>query len=348
MNYNGLQVNYQRLFHHGFAYQIYYVFAKDLRVAGNAQNCGGAALGCTVDPYASYPGAEGTAATMTSPYGTIGATRVAPHPSSNWPVWEDYHALNYFELYAPDTEFPYHHIQFNGIYDLPIGRGKWLLGNANRFLNELVGGYQIAGQGSVVSQTFQGPTGNFGAVSPIKVYKHKYPIVDCSSGVCYKEFMWDNGYLAPTKTQGVAGSVCTTNCITGLPADYVPAVTPIDNTPGTTYFGNNEVQIQAPGLNSGALTNIAYDAGPLGAGRYAHTFLNGPINWEADASIFKVFPIKESLNLRVDMDAFNVFNNQGFNNPSTTTGEEEVQPGVGVATSYNTPRQIQITARLTF
>jgi Carboxypeptidase regulatory-like domain len=347
MNYNALQVNYQRLFHHGFAYQIYYVFSKDLR-AGGSVNGNTSTLGSTTDPYADFPGAEGTVATMTSPYGTIGAAHVAPPPPSNVALWQNYHALNHFELYSLDNETPIHHIQFNGIYDLPVGRGKWLLGNANRFLNELVGGFQIAGDGSVVSQVFQGPTAHWGAESPIKVYKHKYPIVDCSSGVCYKEFLWDNGYLSPEVTTGVAGSVCTTNCITGLPADYVPDQAPIDNTPGTTYFGDDEVQIQAPTLNSGALTNVAYDAGPLGTHYGAHTFLNGPMNWEADASIFKVFPIKEGINLRVDMDAFNVFNHQGYNNPNTTTGEEEVEPGVGVASSYNTPRQIQITARLTF
>jgi hypothetical protein len=37
-NSNALQVNYQRLFHHGFAYQIYYVFSKDLRAGGDTQN----------------------------------------------------------------------------------------------------------------------------------------------------------------------------------------------------------------------------------------------------------------------------------------------------------------------
>jgi hypothetical protein len=286
-------------------------------------------------------------ATMTSPYGMIGAARIAPPPPANVPLWEDYHSLNHYELYSLDNEIPIHHIQFNGIYDLPVGRGKWLLGNANRFLNELVGGFQIAGQGRVTSQAFQGPTAHWGAVSPIKVYKHKYPIVDCSSGVCYKEFLWNNGYISPKYLPAPLGD-CTSDCITGVPSSYVPDQAPIDNTPGTTYFGEDEVQITAPGLNNGKPEDIAYDAGPQGAHYGAHTFLNGPFNWEADASIFKVFPIKESVNLRIDMDAFNVFNHQGYNNPNTTSGEEQVEPGVGVASSANTPRQIQLTARITF
>ena len=347
MNDNALQVNYQRLFHHGFAYQIYYVFGKDLRAGGSVAGDLDT-IGSSTANYADYPGAEGTVATMTSPYGTIGRSWVAPPPPSNVPIWANYHALNHYELYGLDNGIPIHHIQFNGILDLPIGRGKWLLGNVNRFVNELIGGYEIAGQGSVVSQVFLGPTTYWGAEAPIHVYKHKYPIVDCSSGVCYKEYLWYNGYLSPEVTTGVAGSVCTANCITGLPADYVPAQTPIDNTPGTTYFGDDEVQITAPNLNKGQPTDIAYDAGPTGAPMGSHTFLNGPMNWEADASIFKVFPITEHTSLRVNMDVFNVFNHQGYNNPSTTSGEEEVQPGVGVASSHNAARQIQLTARITF
>jgi hypothetical protein len=54
--------------------------------------------------------------------------------------------------------------------------------------------------------------------------------------------------------------------------------------------------------------------------------------------------VTEKVKLRVDMDAFNV---QGYNNPGAD-GVEQVQPGGGQASSYNTPRQIQLTMRLSF
>jgi hypothetical protein len=346
-NDNALQVNYQRLFHHGFAYQISWVFSKALAAGGDSSpNTNSQAVGGV--PYANYPGALGTVATMTSPYGTLGPLNswTPPPPPAGTPIWANYHALNTWEEYGLDPTIPYHHIEFNGIVDMPFGRGKRFFGNANRFLNEIIGGFQVAGDGNITTQVMGVPT-SFGPVSPLKIYKHKYPIVDCRSGNCYKAYMWFNGYLPPTVTTGVAGSVCTQNCITGLPADYVPLQTPIDNTPGTTYFGKNEVQITAPGINSGKPTDIAYDAGPGGEEYYARQYLNGPVNWNADASIFKVFPITERVNLRVNMDAFNVFNRQGYTNPGAD-GVEEVQPGVGQATSYNTPRQIQLTMRLTF
>lgn len=345
-NYNALQVNYQRIFHSGIAYQVYYVFAKTLRAGGDSVS-GPQGVQVTEDPYANYPGAEGAVATMTSPYGTIGPVLSPPRPPAGVPLWASYHALNKFEMYGQDPTIPYHHIQFNGVVDLPIGRNQRFFGNVNRFVNELIGGYQIVGNGSVVSQAFAAPTSYHGPVSPLQVYKHQHPITDCSSGTCYKEYLWFNGYLSPKVTQGVTGSVCTTNCITGLPASYQPLQAPIDNTPGTTYFGSDEVQITAPNINSGKATDIVYDAGPIATNVYGHTFIDGPFNFEADASIFKTFPIKESVRLRIDMDAFNVFNVQGFNNPGAN-GVEKVQPGVGQATSYNSPRQIAITARLTF
>jgi len=79
--------------------------------------------------------------------------------------------------------------------------------------------------------------------------------------------------------------------------------------------------------------------------------LNGPINWSADASLFKVFPITERTNLRFNLDAFNVFNHQGIANLSgsnTTDGVVIVQAGGVGATSANGPRELQFSLRLTF
>jgi hypothetical protein len=89
-----------------------------------------------------------------------------------------------------------------------------------------------------------------------------------------------------------------------------------------------------------------YSPGPFGANPFSHTILNGPINWTIDASLFKVFPITEKVNLRFNFDAFNALNVQGYSNPNTTDGTEAVAPQV--ASSYNTPRQLQFSMRLTF
>ena len=336
--YNALETSYQRLFHNGVAYQISYNFAKAMRAGGAT---GGTDNSTQIYPYANYPGALGTAATMIPAYGPVFPGIAPPALPAGLPFWADYKAMDRFQQYQLDTNEPIHHIRFTGIVDLPFGRGKRFFSNVNRFVNELIGGFQIAGDGNIVSQTFQLGATNYGATSPIQIYKHSHPITDCRSGVCQKSYLWFNGYLAPTVTQGVAGSTCTSNCVTGLPADYVPEQTPIDNTPGSAYYGDNEVQLSAPGLGSSPIS-VVYDNGPAASNYLAKSAFNGPINYTVDISIFKVFPIKDSVNLRINVDAFNAFNVQGWNNPD---------PGSGVETSlssHNTPRQIQLTARLTF
>ena len=343
-NDNSLQLNYQRLFNHGVAYQVYYVFSRVMAAGGDQQE---SFTGGTLAPYANYPAAMGAVATLTSPYGTMGPRRVPPPaPPTGTPIWQNYHALTRWALYTRDTTIPYHHVQFNGVVDLPFGRGKRFFGNTNRFVDELIGGFELAGNGGVVSRAFGAP-GGFGPVNPIQVYKHKYPIQDCRSGTCYKAYMWFNGYLGSKVVPASAGGTCTKNCVTGLPASYVPAVSPIVTNPNSVYYGTNEVQITAPNLNKGVPTNIAFDAGPQATTYYVNAFINGPWNWHADASLFKVFPITESVALRMNLDAFNVFNIQGYQSPAGN-GVEEVQPGVGQTSSFWSPRQIQLTVRLNF
>ena len=71
-------------------------------------------------------------------------------------------------------------------------------------------------------------------------------------------------------------------------------------------------------------------------------FRQGPKNFQTDISLYKVFSITERVKLRVNVNAFNGFNMQGRVNPNTTNGIQSLQ------TSYWTPRQIQMTRRLSF
>jgi hypothetical protein len=332
-NYNALQVNYQRLFHRGSAYQISYVYAKAMRAGGDV---GGGNADSTVFPDANYPGVLGTQGIVTLPYGTPYAGNTPPPRPAALPAWADWHAMDRFQLYQLDTSTPKLHVKFNGIYDIPIGRGKRFFPKTKRWVNEIIGGFQIAGNGSIVSQVFQPGTGNDGPISPLHVYKKKYKITDCSSGVCRKEFLWWNGYISPLVNANTG--FCTSNCISGIPATYTPFQTPVDNDPTSTNFNTQKVNVQ---LLDGTVANIAYNPGPNAANYTGKTFLNGPINWTADASIFKVFPIREGMLLRVNLDAFNVFNMPGENNPGADGIERYLN-------SHNASRQLQITARFTF
>jgi hypothetical protein len=91
---------------------------------------------------------------------------------------------------------------------------------------------------------------------------------------------------------------------------------------------------------------VGYSPGPYNTNTFSHTVLNGPINYQIDLSVFKVFPITEHTNLRFNMDAFNALNQQGTPDPNTTDGTIQVTPQY--SSSYWTPRQVQFTLRLTF
>jgi hypothetical protein len=349
-NDNALQVNYQRLFHRGIAYQISYVWSKALRFGGNTFRDG------TVYPVANFLGAEPTASGTS--YNTSGITNfiaggtvltpaTPPAAPAGTPLWQQYHALNRFEQYIVDTAVPKHQIQMNGLIDLPFGRGKRFLSGVNRWVDEAVGGWQIAGDGVVISQAFAAADSNWGVTNPIHYNRNSAKVTDCQS-TCQPAKLWFNGFIAPT-----AGAI---GKIGGLPSGYnlnsasSPAYSsPINftGTGGTITGTNNNVTVTGP---NATFYNQGFAPAPNNNGMnpYSRTVLNGPFNYNVDLSVFKVFPITERTTLRLNADAFNALNIQGYNNPNSTTGEILYAPGGIGASSYWTPRQIQLTLRLTF
>lgn len=355
-NDNSLQVNYQRLFRRGIAFQAMYVWSRPFRAGSNSTR---ESLGYS---YASYPGVLGTApGTTYAPFageGPMTMPAAPPPPPAGTPSWAEYHDLLRFEDYKVDPYFAglFHHVTITGLVDLPFGRGKRLLGNSNRLVDEIVGGWQIAGDAQVQSQNFAPLATNWGQASKLVTYKHSVPITDCSSGTCFKRFMWFNGYISPKFLPPANGGICTTNCVTGLPASYQPYMTPINNNPNiAANFGNDNVALSSPTLNAtnkgNPLTvNFAPDSsqGYAGNNPFSHSVLNGPFNYIVDLSLFKVFPINDKVNFRLNVDAFNALNIMGYKIPDTTTGEESVSSGGVDGSSFWAPRQVQLTMRLTF
>jgi hypothetical protein len=308
-NSSAFQFNYQRPFRKGVAYQVFYVFSRAFRVGGN-----------TFRDNTLYPAADF-------------APGVIPQGMDVGTLLEPSREFNRWQNYRLDTDIPQHRITFNGIVDLPFGKGRHFLKHSNRLLDALIGGYQLAFVGTVVSQAFQVASSNWGATSPIKLYKDGAPVTDCRSGVCREAYMWFNGYLPPTVINSANRGV------QGVPADYQPYLAPINNIPGTPNFGNNNVSVR---LNNGQQVTTAYSPAPRGANPYNAMVLQGPKNFQADISLYKEFSITERVRLRFNVDAFNAFNIQGLPNPGTSDGILQLQ------TSYWTPRQIQFTGRLSF
>jgi hypothetical protein len=308
-NNSSLQFNYQRPYRHGFGYQVFYTFSKAFRVGGN-----------TFRDNVLYPAA-------------IYAPNAIPAGINVGTLLEPSREFNRWQNYRPDTAIPMHRVTFNGLVDVPFGKGRRFLKNTNRVVDAIFGGYQVAFVGTVVSQAFQVGTGNFGAYNPIKLYKSSVPVTDCRSGVCRPAYMWFNGYLAPTVVNAA------TRGVQGVPTDYAPYLAPINNTPGTAQFGNNNVAVT---LANGQQVTTGYSPGPSGVFPYNSTVLQGPKNFQADISLYKEFRFTERAKLRLNLDAFNAFNIQGLVSPNSTDGIQSLQ------TSYWTPRQIQLAARFSF
>ncbi len=76
------------------------------------------------------------------------------------------------------------------------------------------------------------------------------------------------------------------------------------------------------------------------AGRPARNNIIGPGFKNADFSLFKNTRIYERLNLRLTVDAFNVFNHPSWGNPNATTGK--------IQSMASSPRLLQFGARLEF
>ncbi len=337
-NDNELQLNYQRLFHNGFSYQIFYVWSKAFRVGGNYFRDGTLYTG---QDYVSSGLGTITPVAGSSPISAAVAPPARPNGIASYAYW---HAMDKYQDYIVDTSVPKHDIQFNGLVELPFGRGKRFLGNANRLVDELVGGFQLAGDGSITSQTFYVGSGNWGPNNPLHVYKHSHKVTDCRSGTCIPAYQWFNGYIPKAN---LPASGCAT-VVNGLPADYVPYSQPIDTNynptstcgkPQDKYYNTNDVQLN---LLDGTTDIQGYNPGPKSVNPWSKTYIPGPFNYNVDLSLFKVFPIKDSMRLRFNMDAFNALNVQGFNNPDSTSGIENM------TSSYNQPRQIQLTLRLEF
>jgi hypothetical protein len=336
-NDNALQVNYQRLFHRGIAYQISYVWSKPIRMGGFWF------VDSNSDPDANYLGVLGSQGSWNTTgiagAGPVTTPALPPPPPAGTPNWQRYRALEHFAGYQTDTGVPKQHIKFNGIVDLPFGSGKRYFSGMNRAVDEMVGGWQVAGDGQVVSQDFLADSSDWGPTNPIHYYKKK--IIDCQS-ICQPAKLWFNGYITPISS--------AMGQISGLPSGYVvgQAASPAFESP-ITFTGtstNNNVNVVL--ANGTTLTQQAFSPGPVASNPHSKTVLNGPMNYKVDLSLFKVFPIKGKVALRFNADAFNAFNIQGYNNPNGATGVILYAPGGIGASSYWTPRQIQLSLRVVY
>jgi hypothetical protein len=312
-NFNGMQLELDRRFNHGLAYQLFYVLSNDFAAGGLNYNSAIAGVN------EFLPGA----------------------------VPSNLNQRNRFLNYQRDTTIPKHRVRWNWLADLPAGRGKLLARNASGLVNQLIGGWQIAGQGYLGSTYFTIPTANYPSGNPIEIYGYKYPVQNCTSGTCLPGYLWWNGYISPPLINRVnAAGQCTGIC--GVPADYKPAQSPLvsygatsaPNAPSgtnlSTYWDTNTAWLP---LSNGTIARTTYNDN---LNPYRNQYFPGIRQWGLDASLLKNIALGERFNLRFSVDFFNVLNHP--NNPNSV-GSNGV---LSTNTSGSSPRQTQLGLRLTW
>ena len=226
--------------------------------------------------------------------------------------------------YTNSSQVPPQRITWNGVWQLPFGRGKKYGNSAGKAVDAAIGGWQVAFIGT---------------------WNHGYWI-----GVPSSEYITGNPALSPDqrltmtifgKTQQLwfAGDFDPTQA-SNVNAERLQALVPIDRANRAIHplgpdFNNRLGQRLADGTV--VMTDITDNVSSN-----ARNFMLGPGAWNQDFSVFKYFTFTENIRFRFSADFFNVFNhpNATAQNLNTTTGL------LDLSRQPNDPRIIQLGARL--
>jgi hypothetical protein len=279
-NYTGVQLELERRFSRGLAFQLFYLMSNSASTGNIASQGGGFATYQNDQPEIFLPGA----------------------------VPKDAADRLRFYRYQRDPDIPKHRIRWNYLYDLPLGRGKKFAGNIGSKLDRLVGGWQIAGYGTTQSRYWQLPTTNWGPTGKVQIYGTQYKISDCRQGTCFPGYLYWNGYIPANRINNATG-------VTGVPQSYAPAQQPLNPIPASgvvadpNFNDNNNVLVP---LKNGQNQLVAFDNG---LNPWRNQVMPGPWITNLTASVYKSVPITEHVILRINLDAFNVLNQPGLNLP---------------------------------
>ncbi|MGE5645395.1 MAG: TonB-dependent receptor domain-containing protein [Acidobacteriota bacterium] len=226
--------------------------------------------------------------------------------------------------YANSGDVPPQHIRWNGVYELPFGKGKKWGNTASGLVNHLIGGWSIGFIGEWRSGFWTGVNaGNYLFGDPT-ISKGDRPEVYIFGR---PQQLYFRGYF--DSSAAVSGDV-----------SQLQQLVPIDRSqriyrPLGDGFDNKLPQTLADGsvVLTGVNDNLNWNA---------RNFMQGPGAWNSDISLYKTFSITERLRLRFTGDFFNAFNHPNSVNPDTTTGL------LNLANQANDPRIIQLSGRIEF
>ncbi len=224
--------------------------------------------------------------------------------------------------YANSSAVPAHRMRWNGIYDLPFGKGKQFGRDLAGPLNVVFGGWQVAFIGDWRSGFWSGVNGSrflFGDPTLEADERLEMNIFGRS------QRLWFQGDFDPTLA-------------TNVDQAKLQALVPVNRgervlRPLGRNFDNRIEQRLADGtIRETPITDMV--------NWNARNFFRGPGAWNQDLSIFKTIPITERIRTRVTADFFNVFNHPVDDAPNNTTGLQDL------SRQSNDPRIIQFSLRV--
>ncbi len=232
-------------------------------------------------------------------------------------------------VYYNSTEIPSHRIRFNGISDLPFGRGKKFGSHAGGKLNQLIGGWQVATIGDWRGGFWRSvDTSRLQTGSP-RLAAGQRPELTIFGD---RQRLWFRGDFNPASATNITGGSLTAL----VPLDRSQRVVRPFGPDCSGSFNTNRLAVK---LANGSCFNAAagdfYNFSP-------RANIIGPGAWNTDLSVFKNFKIKERANVRFTADFFNAFNHPQDIDPNSTTGLQNLC----CQRPENEPRIIQFSLRV--
>jgi hypothetical protein len=278
--YHSVQIEVRRRFSKGLYFQANYTFSKNLTNAIGSAN---------------------------SP--NSGQSLFEPYLDNNNKQW-DYTRADFDQT---------HTFNFNGVYQLPFGKGKMLLNNGG-IVDKVFGGWELSG---IVQWASGGPI----------------------------------SFNDPRGTLNRAARSARQTPNSSLSYDEIRNLMGIFEANGRIYWINPSIIGTNGAASTGYIHGILnsnsafsgqafFNVEPGQTGNLGRFIVNGPRNFNINAALLKNIRFTESMRIQLRMEAFNLLNNVNFNANSQVPSINSTT--FGQITSAGAARTIQFAARFEF
>ena len=301
-NTHQFQAEYEKRYSKGFLGQFFYTFTRSLGTSdANGFESGNGAINATGGGVAQVPEA----------IQVIGSPQMS---------YDQLLKLVYYNSGA----IPAHRVRYNGLMDLPFGKGRKFFGDAGGFTNALVGGWQLTAIGE-----WRG--GNWLSVDAGR-YLYGDPTLSADQRMVMgfggrQQRLWFAGDFDVTQATGVDQAALQNLIPLDRSQRIVRQVGPLSDNRVPVMMANGTERLTT-------ITDMV--------NWNARNFFRGPGAWNADISVTKSFALTEKTSLQFAADFFNAFNAAMDVNPNAVTGLQDL------SLQANQPRVIQLRGRITW